>query len=164
MNANQAWLVPQGGEPMSLDDLGNATPDALKCSWLPNQKIAKLWTQYSKDSLVPDDSLPPAPTEAYIEQDTIVWECDADLESGLAYFVIEFDGKQIARIPDKSNNPFGRGVFQGLQYSDTPPQPMAMMKMTLKGDSVPKDPTNRLVVYAVNTLGLASAKTSVKKR
>jgi hypothetical protein len=41
---------------------------------------------------------------------------------------------------------------------------MAMMKMTLKGDSVPKDPTNRLVVYAVNTLGLASAKTSVKKR
>jgi len=164
MNANQAWLVPQGGEPMSLDDLGNATPDALKCSWLPNQKFAKLWTQYSKDSLVPDDSLPPAPTEAYIEQDTIVWECDADLESGLAYFVIEFDGKQIARIPDKSNNPFGRGVFQGLQYSDTPPQPMAMMKMTLKGDSVPKDPTNRLVVYAVNTLGLASAKTSVKKR
>lgn len=164
MNPNQAWLVPHGGEPLSLSEDGNAIPDALKCSWLPTQRIAKLWTQYSKDSMVSDDSPPPAPSDATMDQEAIVWECEADVDSGLAYFVIEFDGKEIARIPEKSNNPFGRGVFQGLQYSDTPPQPLATMRMPLKEGMVPKDSTGKLVIYSVNTFGLTSAKTAVKPR
>ena len=79
-------------------------------------------------------------------------------------FVVEYDGKEIARIPEKSNNPFGRGVFQGLQYSDTPPQPLATMRMPLKEGMVPKDSTGKLVIYSVNTFGLTSAKTAVKPR
>jgi hypothetical protein len=163
MNSNQAWLVPQSGEPLSLSEAGTSTPDALKCAWLPNQRIAKLWTQYSKDSMVPDDSPPPAPTNAQIDQETIVWECDGDLESGIAFFVVEYNGKEIGRIPEKSNNPFGRGVFQGLQYSDTPPQPLAAMRMPIKDGMIPKDSTGKLFIYSVNTIGLASAKTVVKQ-
>lgn len=166
MSASQAWLASHGEDSQVALDSNNASADALKWSWLPNERIAKLYSQYCKDSLVPDDTLPPAPTNAVREGGTIGWECEADLESGVAYFVIESDGKEVARLPEKSNNPFGRPVFQGLQYSDTPPQPLAQMRVSIQSlsDSKSGSGPGKLTVHSVNTVGRCSAKTIVSSR
>lgn len=164
MNANQAWLIAHGSDsPVSSDPNSNSA-DALKWSWLPSERFAKKWIQYSKDSAVTDDTPPPAPTDIRIDGDAIVWDCDADLESGIACFVIERDGKEIGRIPEKSNNPFGRPIFQGLQYSDTPPQPLTLMRFDFKQqegqDAKPN--LNNITVHSINTVGRSSAKTALQ--
>jgi hypothetical protein len=51
------------------------------------------------------------------------WQADADLQSGLAGFVVEKDGLEIARLPEKAENRYGRPVFQGMSYHDTPEAP-----------------------------------------
>jgi hypothetical protein len=82
------------------------------------------------------------------------WEAEADLESGLAGFIIERDGQVLANLPDKGKNPFGRPIFQNLQYSDTPTQPlvpMLFMDATAKAGE-----KHAYRVIAVNTVGLKS--------
>jgi len=79
---------------------------------------------------------------------------DADLESGLANFLIERDGKILATVPEQRKNPFGRPVFQNLQYSDTPTQPLVPMRYI---DSKAKAGIKHVYrVIAVNTAGLRS--------
>jgi len=78
----------------------------------------------------------------------------ADPESGLAAFVIERDGKHVATVPEKPVNPFGRPLFQGLQYSDTPVQPLATMTFT--DTQAAADTPHAYRVIAVNTVGLES--------
>ena len=83
-----------------------------------------------------------------------IFKAIADVESGLASFVIERDGKEIATVPEKGKNPFGRPVFQNLQYSDRPTQPLVPMSFT-----DPKPEPGKVHVYtvvAVNTAGLKS--------
>jgi hypothetical protein len=163
MNANEAWLVAHGSDTPISTDPDQPPPDALKWSWLPNQRIAKLWTLYSKDTMVPDDTPPPAPTNAKLQGDAITWDCQADLESGIAYFAIEKDGKEIARIPEKNTNPFGRPVFQGLQYIDTPPQPLAQMRFQIDSPLQQNSDTDpsQWSIRSVNTAGKSSKKTVV---
>jgi len=81
--------------------------------------------------------------------------------------VIERDGEVIARIPEKQNNPFGRSLFQGLQYSDTPPQPLSSMEfvdaksLSEKTDASDPQTAERYVyrIHAINTVGKPSEKT-----
>lgn len=97
--------------------------------WLPNAAVAKAWTQYVNDTA-------------------------ADLESGLAHFLIERDGQPLATVPPQPKNPHGRPIFQGLQYSDTPAQPLVPMRFT---DTTAKPgQKHRYRVIAVNTAGLKS--------
>ena len=58
----------------------------------------------------------------------LTWEAEADPESGLAGFIIERDGKELAKLPEQGKNPFGRPIFQNLQYSDTPTQPLVPLR------------------------------------
>lgn len=167
IDASRGWLAPSGGQLPAASDTIATTEETLSWSWLPSEKFSKLWTRYSKDSSVPDDSPPPAPTEAVRIGGVLRWICDADVESGLAQFVIERDGKEIARIPDKPNHSFGRPVFQGLQYSDTPPQPLAKMEYLDpdfgQAENIPSR-TSVYSVYALNTVGKASEKTAFKNQ
>ena len=78
----------------------------------------------------------------------------ADLESGLASFIIERDGKFLANLPETGKNPFGRPIFQNLQYSDTPSQPLVPMKYTDTKAEAGKKHTYRVIT--VNTAGLKS--------
>ena len=82
------------------------------------------------------------------------WEADADLESGLATFIIERDGQFLANVPEQGKNPFGRPLFQNLQYSDTPTQPLVRMQFTDTTAEAGKP--HRYRVIAVNTVGLKS--------
>ena len=84
---------------------------------------------------------------------TLIWQAEADLESGLAHFIIHRAGKTIGTVPENPKNRFGRPIFQGLQYSDTPTAPLVQMKFT---DKTAGNAKHTYRVIAVNTVGLKS--------
>lgn len=171
-----AWLdacltarLPQTGDPlraMPTDTAWLATitgaealpaakhAEALKAGWLPNEAVARAWMQYVKDTAIADTTVPPAPTNVRLAGNDLTWESEADLESGLASFVIERDGKFLANLPEQGKNSFGRPIFQNLQYSDTPTQPLVPMKFTDAKPEAGKTHTYRVI--SVNTVGLKS--------
>jgi len=152
MPTDQVWLAPITGS--EAQPMAKFSGEPLKAAWLPNEAIAKSWMQYVKDTLVSDSTLPPAPTNLKVKGNELNWEAEADLESGLASFIIERDGKFLANLPETGKNPFGRPIFQNLQYSDTPSQPLVPMKYTDTKAEAGKKHTYRVI--AVNTAGLKS--------
>ena len=125
-----------------------------KSVWLPNESVATAWTQYVKDSVVSDTTPPPAPTNVRVVDNVLTWSADADVESGLAGFIIERDGMFLVNVPEQAKNPFGRPLFQNLSYSDTPTQPLAEMRFTDTTAEAGK--THQYRVITVNTAGLKS--------
>ncbi len=110
--------------------------------------------QYVKDTAITDSTPPPAPTNLRVSGNELSWEAEADVESGLAGFIIERDGRFLANVPEQGKNPFGRPIFQNLQYSDTPTQPLVPLRFTDTGAESGKKHTYRVI--AVNTVGLKS--------
>jgi hypothetical protein len=84
----------------------------------------------------------------------LTWDAEADLQSGLQHFIIERNDNELATIPETPKNRFGRPVFQGLQYSDTPEQPLVEMQFT--DSSAQPGQRYSYRVIAVNTVGLRS--------
>jgi hypothetical protein len=84
----------------------------------------------------------------------VTWTADADLESGLAGFLIERDGQPLTPFPKEPKNPFGRPIFQNLSYSDTPTQPL--VEMRYEDTTAEPGKTHSYRVIAVNTAGLKS--------
>jgi hypothetical protein len=117
--------------------------------------------EYVADTKVSDITPPPAPTDVVIEGNLLRWQAEADLESGLSHFVIERDGVVVGIWPEKPANPFGRPLFQNLQYSDTPPQPLTEMAYTIPKSELREGA--RYHLRAVNTVGLQSAAVSSKQ-
>jgi poly(3-hydroxybutyrate) depolymerase len=152
MPTDTAWLAPPlGGEAVPAAKYAG---EPLKTGWLPTEGIATAWTEYVKDTKVTDPTPPPAPTNVRVQGNTLTWEAEADLESGLAGFVIERDGQFLGNVPEQGKNPFGRPVFQNLQYSDTPTQPLVPMQFTDAKAEPGKKHTYRVI--AVNTVGSKS--------
>jgi pimeloyl-ACP methyl ester carboxylesterase len=152
MPVEGAWLAPLLGTEAVAE--GAFTGDKKGAIWLPNEAVAKAWMQYVKDTKLADATPPPAPTKVRVEGNRVMWEAEADFESGLAHFVIERDGKEVGRVPEKAVNPFGRPIFQGLQYSDTPANPLVEMVFVDRGAEAGKGGAYRVI--AVNTVGLRS--------
>lgn len=153
---DNAWFAnPLGTE---AEPAAKFAGDPLKANWLPDESIARAWMQYVKDTAISDTTAPPSPTQVRFNAKVLSWECSADLESGLAGFIVERDGQFLANVPDKSNNPFGRPLFQNLQYSDTPSQPLIVMQFTDSQPEAGKKHSYR--VLAVNTVGMKSTASS----
>ena len=152
MPTDGAWLAePTGSAAVPAAEFAG---DPLKAAWLPNEPIARAWMQYVKDTAVTDTTPPPAPTNLRVSGNELSWEAEADLESGLAGFIIERDGQFLANVPEQGKNPFGRPIFQNLQYSDTPTQPLVPLRFT---DTQAEPGTKHTYrVLAVNTVGLKS--------
>ena len=152
MPSQGAWLAP-------LLDV-TAVPaaafigDKHKGTWLPNKAIAQKWMQYVTDTKVIDTTPPPAPKDVKWTGRTLTWTAEADLESGISHFIIVQGGRTIATVPEQPSNRFGRPLFQGMQYSDTPTVPLAKMEYTLK-DTVTLSKRG-FKVMTVNTAGLRS--------
>jgi pimeloyl-ACP methyl ester carboxylesterase len=152
-----SWLAPlQPGElnvapPVPAAEFKGVFEDSV---WLPGAAVAQAWVEYVENTQVSDASPPPPPTDVRINGNELTWSATADVQSGLAGFVIERDGKFLAQIPEEPKNPFGRPIFQNLQYSDTPTQPLVRMAYTdttaVAGD------THQYRVIAINTVGLKS--------
>ena len=151
MPVHDAWLAPLLGQ--QAVPAGKFTGDETEAVWLPNAAIARTWMHYIRDTEIPDPTPPPAPTNLKVNGHTLTWQIEADLESGLAYFIILRDGKPIGTVPETPKNRFGRPIFQGLQYSDTPAAPLVQMKFT---DRTAGNAKHTYRVIAVNTVGLKS--------
>lgn len=152
MPADEAWLAPILGGPSG--PAARYEGDPRKVGWLPNAATAKKWLEYVKDTKVTDTTPPPMPTNLRLQGNTLTWDAEADLESGLAGFILERDGKVLATLPEKGKNPFGRPIFQNLQYSDTPTQPLVPLRYTDTTAAAGKQHEYR--IRAVNTVGLRS--------
>ncbi len=152
MNPSDAWLAPVAG--FEAVPAAKFSGDPLTASWLPNEAIAKSYMHYVKDTNIPDPTPPPAPTDLQLHGNVLTWQAEADVESGLAKFMVQRDGESIAEVPEQSKNPFGRPVFQGLQYSDTPTQPLIAMQFTDHLADPGKKYSYRVI--AVNTVGIPS--------
>ncbi len=141
----QGAIVPQEGD----------TDNPLQMCWLPNKPLALAWKQYVHDTQVKDTTPPPAPTNLRLNNNTLTWDIEADLESGLQGFVIERDGKRFVSLPETPKNRFGRPIFQNLLYSDTPTQPLVPLHYTDTRAEPGTVHTYRVI--AVNTVGLESS-------
>jgi hypothetical protein len=85
----------------------------------------------------------------------LTWEAAADLESGIAEFAIERDGKKLARVPAQHSGFFvGRPTFQQIGYGDEPKWPIPEMRYT--DASAKGNKKHTYAVRAVNTVGLES--------
>nr|ABL97834.1 hypothetical protein ALOHA_HF1049E08.0022 [uncultured marine bacterium HF10_49E08] len=155
MNEEQSWLAPV--LTTTAVSAEKYQGDPLKAVWLPSQRIAKTWMHYVRDTKIPDRSPPPAPNRVRVSnagtnKDRLTWEAEADMESGLSHFIIKKNGKEIAQVPEKPTNRFGRPLFQGLQYSDTPLFPLVKMEYIDNEAYMIK----MYEVINVNTVGLKS--------
>ena len=118
-----AWLAePIGTTAMRASEFEG---DSLKAGWLPDETIAKAWMQFRKDTNVVDTTPPPAPTRVELVTNRLSWLAEADVESGIQKFIVLRNGKFLAEVAGSGKNRFGRQLFQNLQYSDTPAQPLA---------------------------------------
>ena len=115
-------------------------------------------TQYVKDTNLTDDSPPRPPTNVQMKDSELIWQAEADVESGLSGFIIERDGEFLAKVPEQGRNPFGRPIFQNLQYSDTPTLPLVQMRF--KDTKAERGKRYAYRVIVVNTVGLHSNPTS----
>ncbi|MBS0203800.1 MAG: hypothetical protein JSS49_12925 [Planctomycetes bacterium] len=157
MSSEAAFIAPlHTGEPEIIAPVPAArfTGSLEKSVWLPDEAMALAWIQYERDSNVPDTTPPPAPTNLQVVGNQLTWDADADLQSGLAGFIIERDGQFLVKLPDQARNPYGRPIFQNLQYSDTPTQPLVTMQFTDTTAEAGKNHQYRVI--AVNTVGLKS--------
>ncbi len=152
MPADKAWLATLLTTEAS--PAPQFTGDASKAIWLPDAPTAKLWMHYVKDSAVPDTTPPPAPANLRVNGAVLTWDAEADLESGIDHFIIERDGNEIAKATSPAKNPFGRPIFQGLQYSDTPANPLVPTTFTDPSPEAGKTHSYRIIT--VNTAGLRS--------
>jgi hypothetical protein len=150
---NSAWLAPLLGE--AAVPAAQFKEDAKLAVWLPNERVAKAWAEYVKDGNVSDPTPPPAPTSVRLSAaGEVTWDAVADLESGLAGFIIERDGAEIGRVPAKPAGSIGRPIFQKNSYHDTPTAPLAEMRFADAGAKPGEKHSYR--IFAVNGAGLKS--------
>lgn len=121
-------------------------------NWLPSRELAAMWAEFVTTGGVSDSTPPPAPRNVQVKAGKITWEADVDPESGLAAFIVLRNGKEIGRVPSEPNTRFGRPLFQGNTYHDTPAfEYPAMEFVDTSGNS------GGYQVIAVNSAGLRSA-------
>ena len=156
VNLEQGWLAPA----LSTDtpqSAGAFKGDVANAAWLPNKKVALAWQDFVKTGAVSDTTPPPAPTNIKVDKSTgtITWKAPTDFESGIQTFLIKRDGKRIGQIPEKpKKNRYGRQLFQGMSYGDTPVLPL--LKFQFVDTTAEKGKSHIYQVIAVNTVGLHS--------
>jgi hypothetical protein len=154
IDQSKGWLSPLlGSEAKPASEYAG---DKAESNWLPDAAFAKAWTEYVKTGSTNDTTPPPAPfdvtAKAVGDGVEVTWDAHADLESGLRQFLIKKDGQVVGRVPEKLASPFGRPLFQGMSYGDTPSQPLAQMRFVDKGAKAGA----KYEVVAVNSVGLES--------
>jgi len=152
-----AWLSPLLSKTATAAARFNG--DKQSAIWLPNKDLAHRWEEYVTSGNVTDTTSPPAPTNVRLHGQALSWQSTADLESGVASFIVARDGVDVARLPEKPKQPNLRPNFQGNSFHDTPTLPLAEMNYV---DTTAKPgERHRYSVRAVNGVLLESAATEV---
>lgn len=153
VDLSRAWLVAPGSNtPVPAAEF---TGDKQSAHWLPDAAVAKIWGKYNETGLAIDTTPPPAPSEVRLSSNgELTWKAKADFESGLAAFIIERDGQEIARLPKKPIGRIGTPLFQGLSGGDTPM--VAEPPMTFTIPEADRAGTHRYTVRSINAAALTS--------
>lgn len=127
--------------------------------WLPNKSVAKAWMEYVKTGSTSDSTPPSAPFNVKVSDKgaqgrEIVWNAEADFESGIRNFIIMRDGKELAMVPENPIGKYGRPLFQSMGYHDTPVKPLPEMRY-MDASAKPGEKHTYSVV-TVNSVGLLS--------
>jgi hypothetical protein len=162
VDMKQAWLAPLMGD--EVKPAAKFSGNVKESVWLPNARVAKAWLEYTRIGETADTTPPPAPTNVKVMAKDgameLTWDAEADFESGLQAFIIQRDGKDLAQHPEKPVNRFGRPLFQGMSYGDTPVAPLPEFRFT---DTTAKSgEKHRYSVIAVNSVGLKSKPTPAR--
>lgn len=134
--------------------------------WLPNETVARAWSEYVRTGAVSDTTPPPAPSDVRVRYGDqsgtveVTWTAQADFESGLQAFLILRDGRQIAQLPEKAAKRFGRPLFQAMSYHDTPEAPLPPLRYL---DTQVAAGEHVYQVIAVNSVGLQSPPSASSK-
>jgi len=156
IDQTKSWLVPLLSEEQPKL-AGDFQGDRATSVWLPNETVATAWLDFVKTGTVADKTPPPAPNAVKFDPQsrTLSWKAEVDYESGIQAFVIERDGKRIARLPKKPRNRYGgRPLFQGMTYGDTPQLPLAEFRF-VDATARPGE-KHQYRVVSVNCAGLES--------
>jgi len=149
------WLahrLPKDATSTKLQPTKNAIAD-----W--NIQMKSKLEEFIKTGTVSDNTPPPAPANVQVKRlkdgtIQVSWTAQADFESGIRAFIIQRNGKQIAQVPEKPKNHFGRPLFQGMTYSDSPTKPLP--SMIFLDNTAPKGKLPVYRIRAVNSVELVS--------
>ncbi|MEZ0274908.1 MAG: hypothetical protein ACAH88_08385, partial [Roseimicrobium sp.] len=160
VNRDMAWYtVPGSGVAQSA---GTFTGDKAGAHWLPDEGFAKAWESYVKTGKPADTTPPPAPTEVQFRVGgELTWKAETDFESGIAGFIIERDGKEIGRLPEKPVSKYGTPLLQGMTGGDTPV--ISAPKLGFIDSTKASGEKHEYRVFAVNGAGLISSPAVAKK-
>jgi hypothetical protein len=132
--------------------------------WLPNAAVAQAWIEYVKTGTVGDATPPPAPFNVRVSSrmdhgNEVTWDAEADFESGVGGFVVLRDGHGVARLPERTpDRVYGRPLFQGLSFHDTPDAPLP--RMLFVDSEVQIDVIHTYTIIALNSAGVPSVPSS----
>jgi poly(3-hydroxybutyrate) depolymerase len=158
VDMSTAWLAEEFGE--VAVPAAEYKGDIKQSVWLPDAAVAKAWMEYVKTGTVSDFTPPPTPINVRVTKgdggNEIVWEAEADLESGIGGFIVMRNGRGLATLSPKTpaDGVFGRPLFQGLSFHDTPEDPKRAMRYL---DTTAK-PGKKIVysVVEINSAGIPS--------
>jgi len=156
-DASKVWLAaPKSTEAVPAAEYKG---DLKETTWLPNEAVARAWMEYVKTGAVRDTTPPSTPANVRVMQKgdkgtEITWNAEADFESGIGYFIVLRDGKELAKLPEKPVGKFGRPLFQSMTYHDTPDQPMPEMRYLDTSAKAGEEHTYSIIT--VNSVGLKS--------
>jgi hypothetical protein len=158
IDLSSAWLATPFGD--TAVHAAEFKGDPTKAVWLPNAVVARIWMEYSRTGTVGDADAPPAPVNVRVRAggnhgNEITWEAEADIISGLGGFIVLRDGHGIVKLPTQVPEVvYGRPLFQGLSFHDTPVAPLP--KMLHVDASAQTGVKHKYSVIALNSAGVPS--------
>jgi pimeloyl-ACP methyl ester carboxylesterase len=160
IDVSKAWLarfLSQTAVPASAYK-GNP----LEAVWLPDEHVARIWIEYVKNGTVADATPPLPPFNVRVTSmgnggNEITWDAEVDFESGLGGFFVMRNNQALARLPVMTPlGVYGRPLFQGLSYHDTPEGPPAPPEMRYLDVSAKPSEKHIYSILAVNSAGVTS--------
>jgi hypothetical protein len=158
VDVERGWLAGLECEKVApaQDYLG----DRKEAAWLPNEAVARAWSEYVATRAVGDRTPPPSPIQVKTQRKEdgsidLTWDVRADFESGIGGFKIEREDMVIAKLPEKPSGRFGRPLFQTMSYHDTPERPLPFLLYHDREAPAEGRPVYRAI--AINGVGLESA-------
>ena len=131
VDPSSAWLAAPFGD--TAVPAAEFKDDPKKAVWLPNAANAKIWMEFVRSGTVSNADAPPVPVNVRVKTEAnhgneITWDTEVDMVSGLGGFIVLRDGHGIARLPTQPpESVYGRPLFQGLSFHDTPVAPLPQM-------------------------------------
>ncbi len=158
VDRSQAWLAPYPGD--TAVPSSEFKGDPKQAVWLPNATVAKAWMDYVKTGTVADSSQPPAPFGVHVTDKgdqglEVAWDAEVGYVSGLSGFIVLRDGHGVGRLPQLVPDAvYGRQLFQGLSYHDTPTDPLP--QMTYLDTTAKRGAAHKYTVIAFSSAGVPS--------